>query len=152
MYLCRCSLSHYIVDPPAPPIMLNATSIAGCAIEVKWTLPDHPPNNTAAPAYILIEASLSGSTEWTEIGYSTVNTTESKMNFPLIGVFNNTVPNELYLRACSGNDIGNIGVGEYYTENTIFSFFSEGMHKKRLVCDKACTMPSLSACSPLIVF
>ena len=125
MYLCCCSLSlslslslsHIIVDPPAPPIMLNATPIALCAIEVKWTLPDHPPNNTAASAYILIEASLSGSTEWTEIGYSTVNTTESKMNFPLIGVFNGTnTVNELYLRACSGNDVGNIGVGEYYTE------------------------------------
>ena len=123
------SLSLTIVDPPAPPIMLNATSIALCAIEVEWTLPDHPSNNTAAPAYILIEASLSGSTEWTEIGHSTVNTTESKMNFPLIGVFNETnTVNELYLRARSGNDIGNIGVGEYYTENATFSFFSEGTY------------------------
>ena len=132
--------------------MLNATSIALCAIEVKWTLPDHPPNNTAAPAYILIEASLSGSTEWTEIGYSTVNTTESKMNFPLIGVFNGTnTVNELYLRARSGNDIGNIGVGEYYTENTTFSFFSEGTHIiKTIACDKI--MPRMSACSSLMCF
>ena len=114
--------------------MLNAIPIAPCVIEVKWTLPDHPPNNTAAPAYILLEVQLSDSTEWTEIGQSLVNTTESKTNFPLHGVLNTTSRvNEFHLRVRSGNDTGNdtgnIGVGEYYTENTTFSFFSEGRHE-----------------------
>ena len=108
--------------------MLNATPIAPCVIEVKWIYPEHPPNNTAAPAYILLEVRPSDSTEWTEINYSTVNTTESKINFPLLEVLNRTSRvNGFHLRARSGNDTGNIGVGEYYTESTTFSFFSEGI-------------------------
>ena len=70
---------------------------------------------------------MPGSTEWIEIGYSNVNTTESKMNFSLENVVLNTV-NELHLRARSGNDTGNIGVGEYYEENNTFSFYIEGKH------------------------
>ena len=118
------------IDPPSPPIMLNATPMAPCVIEVKWTLPDHPPNNTAVPAYIIVEVSLPDSSEWIEIGRSLVNATKSKANFPLQGLLNGTSRvNELHLRAHSGNDTGNIGVGEYYTENTTFPFFYEGKHE-----------------------
>ena len=118
------------IDPPPPPIMLNATPIAPCVMEVEWALPDDPPSNTAVPAYILVETSLSNSTEWTEIGFSLVNTTKSKTDLFLQGVLNRTTTaNELSLRARSGTDFGNIGVGEYYTENTTFSFFRERKHK-----------------------
>jgi hypothetical protein len=111
--------------------MLNATPLAPCVIEVKWALPDDPLNNTAAPSFILVEASLYNSTEWTEIGYSLVNTTKSKTHLPLHGVLNRTTTvNELHLRARSGSDAGNIGVGEYYTENITFSFFREGYKHK----------------------
>ena len=122
------------IDPPPPPILLNATLIAPCVIEVEWVLSDDPPNNTAVPAYILVEASLSDSTEWKDIGYFLVNTTKSKIDLFLQGVLNRTaIANEFSLRARSGTDDGNIGVGEYYTENTTFSIFRGCKHKTWLM-------------------
>lgn len=103
-------------------------------MEVKWALLDDPPNNTAVPAYILVEASLSNSSEWIDIGYSLVNTTKSKIDLFLQGVLNRTTTvNELSLRARSGTDAGNIGVGEYYIENTTFSIFRECKQKTWLI-------------------
>ena len=115
--------------------MLNATLIAPCVIEVKWELSDDPLNTTAVPVYILVEVSLSDPTEWIDIGYFLVNTTKSKIDLFLQGVLNRTaIANELSLRARSGTDAGNIGVGEYYTENSTFYIFRESKHNQCYRC------------------
>lgn len=121
------SLLYILTDPPAPPTTLNATSIAACVIEVEWLLHESPPPYTAAPAYVIVEVNLFDSNDWIEIGRANISS-ESKRGL-LVGsiALNKTdAISQLHMRARSGNDTGNIGVGDYYYENTAFSVYSEG--------------------------
>ena len=95
---------------------------------VNWTLTDPPPNNTALSAYVIIEVKFINSMQWFEFGQS--NITTDSMTGSLAGSIklNRANPiNEFLVRARCGNDSGNIGMGEYYEENSTFFVYSEGI-------------------------
>ena len=88
-------------------------------------MPESLASYMAAPAYVIIEVKLSNSDRWTEIGHSTIRS-ELKTG-TVVGRINVTnSESELNVRGRCGNDTSNIGVGEYYTENSTFIIHNEG--------------------------
>ena len=111
--------------------MITVETIGVCIISVNWTLPESPPH-TAAPAYVVIEVKLSNLDQWTEVGQYTIRS-ELKTG-TVVGRINVTnSESELNVRGRCGNDTSNIGVGDYYTENTTYTVYSEGTLKPFII-------------------